>query len=61
MAEWQYVIQHIELDPGDAFDEQLTSALSEYGKKGWELAEILPKDEAARAYRLILKCAKPLD
>lgn len=61
MAEWQYLIHRVELDRGENFDQQLTTTLSEFGKKGWELAELLPVPDKPGAYRLIFKSAKPMD
>ena len=61
MAEWQYKIHHVDLEPGNSFDTQLAATLSEFGKKGWELAQALPEKERPGSYVLIFKSAKPLD
>jgi hypothetical protein len=59
MAEWQYRIQRITIQSDT--DSELESALADYGKKGWELVEILPESEGSGSYRLIFKSPKPLD
>jgi hypothetical protein len=61
MAEWQYLIHHVELSSGANLDQQLANALAEFGQKGWELAEVLPDRETPDGYRLIFKSAKPMD
>lgn len=61
MAEWQYQLHHVELKTGADFDNQLATALSEFGKKGWELADALPEKDKPGAYLLIFKSAKPMD
>jgi hypothetical protein len=61
MAEWQYQIQRVELEPGPDFDQQLGNALAHYGTKGWELVEVLPQQDKPNVYRFIFKAPKPLD
>jgi hypothetical protein len=61
MAEWQYQIHRMEIEPDGNVDRQLEAALAEYGTKGWELVEILQPENSVSAYRLIFKAAKPLD
>jgi Domain of unknown function (DUF4177) len=61
MAEWQYRIHRVEVAAGSDLDNQLASALAEYGKEGWELVEILQPHENSGGYRLIFKSEKPMD
>ncbi len=61
MAEWQYLIHHVELGSAADFDQQLANALAEFGQRGWELAELLPDSENPGAYRVIFKSPKPMD
>ena len=61
MAEWQYQIHLVELEPGSDFDQQIEKALEQYGVKGWELVDVLPQHDRPNIYRLIFKAPKPLD
>jgi hypothetical protein len=63
VAEWQYRIHRIEVQPDADMDKQLETLLQAYGAKGWELVQVLhghrvPEDPL---YRLIFKTEKPLD
>lgn len=63
MAEWQYRIQRIELRPDVDLDDQIKTVLQDYGKKGWELVQVLQRHSVPEdpIYRLIFKTEKPLD
>ena len=63
MAEWQYRIERVELEPETVGDAQFEKILEERGKLGWELVQVLQGQEArdSSTYRLIFKTQKPLD
>ena len=41
MAEWQYRIERIDLNPETDPDDQLGKILRESGQQGWELVQVL--------------------
>ena len=45
MAEWQYRIERIDLNPETDPDDQLGKILREYGQQGWELVQVLHGQE----------------
>ena len=45
MAEWQYRIDRIDLNPDTDTDDQLGMILREYGQQGWELKQVLHGQE----------------
>lgn len=63
VAEWQYRIVRIDLNPETDPDDQLGKILREYGKQGWELVQVLHGQEMPGnpRCRLIFKTEKPLD
>ena len=62
MAEWLYRIHRIEIPAATDFDGQIEAVLHEYGTKGWELVQVLQRNEVPEdaTYRLISKTEKPL-
>ncbi len=60
MAEWQYLIHRLEIDPSAEFDQQWLTTLEDLGAKGWELSEVLEPKNDTNLYRLIFKSSKPL-
>ena len=63
VAEWQYRIERIDLNPETDTDDQLGKILREYGQQGWELVQVLHGQETPGdpRCRLIFKTEKPLD
>ena len=63
MAEWQYRIERIDLNPETDPDDQLGKILREYGQQGWELVQVLQGQEMPGnpRCRLIFKTEKTLD
>ena len=63
MAEWQYRIERIDLNPETDPDDQLGKILREYGQQGWELVQVLHRQEMPGdpRCRLIFKTEKALD
>lgn len=63
VAEWQYRIERIDLNPETDTDDQLGKILREYGQQGWELVQVLHWQEMPGdpRCRLIFKTEKPLD
>ena len=63
MAEWQYQIHRIELQPDADLDNQIVNVLQDYGTKGWELVQVLHRHRVPEdpIYRLIFKTEKTLD
>ena len=63
VAEWQYRIERINLNPETDPDDQLGKILREYGQQGWELVQVLHGQEMPGdpRCRLIFKTEKPLD
>jgi hypothetical protein len=61
MAEWQYRIHRIELESAPDFDQQLEKTLEQHGAEGWELVEVLPRQDNRNVYLFIFKAPKPLD
>ena len=63
VAEWQYRIERIDLNPETDPDDQLGKILRKYGQQGWELVQVLHGQEMPGdpRCRLIFKTEKPLD
>jgi len=63
VAEWQYRIERIDLNPETDPDDQLGKILRQYGQQGWELVQVLHGQEMPGdpRCRLIFKTEKPLD
>jgi hypothetical protein len=63
MAAWQYKIHRVELLHGADLDGKIEGALEEYGAKGWELVQIMHRQQVPEdpTYRMIFKAEKTLD
>ena len=63
VAEWQYRIERMDLNPETDPDDQLGKSLREYGQQGWELVHVLHGQEMPGdpRCRLIFKTEKSLD
>jgi hypothetical protein len=61
VAEWKYRIHRIECRGDTDLDNQIEGALRDYGRKGWELVQILSPERWQKdsLYRLIFKCKQP--
>lgn len=63
MAEWQYQIHRMELLHDADLDDQIGEVLKDYGMKGWELVQVLHRQQVPEdpVYRLIFKTEKPVE
>jgi hypothetical protein len=63
VAEWQYQIRRIELQDDADLETRIASVLEDYGRKGWELVQVLHRQTVPEdpIYRLIFKTEKTLD
>jgi len=63
VAAWQYRIHRIELQHDADLDGQIAGVLEDYGRKGWELVQVLHRHRVPEdpIYRLIFKTEKTLD
>ncbi|MFZ0590459.1 MAG: hypothetical protein WAM39_08260 [Bryobacteraceae bacterium] len=62
MAQWLYRIERIDFQPEIDPDVELEKVLQQYGREGWELAQVLYGHQVQKGpIRLILKAEKPMD